>query len=125
MGRGTDRGVRAPQPQHRQPTADDPTVTRCGNRFTLRSSDPSDLNAHPAPVGPENDAHVAAAARAADRVVVGWGSAGGKRWRGRAVARRLGVDLHVVGTTKAGHPRHSSRTPYGTTIERCSHGDGG
>ena len=119
-------------------TTDDPTVTRCVkyaagmgfgrllvvNLFALRSSDPSDLDAHPAPVGPKNDAHVVAAARAADRVVVGWGNAGGKRGRGRDVARRLDVDLYAIGTTKSGHPRHPSRTPYDTTIERFSYGDG-
>jgi hypothetical protein len=112
---------------------DDRTVTRCVkyaagmgfgkltlvNLFALRSSDPAALDSHPEPVGPENDAHVAAACDAADRVIVGWGNAGGER--GREVAARLDAELYAIGTTRAGHPRHPSRTPYDTTIERFSY----
>jgi len=114
---------------------DDRTVTRCVkyaagmgfgrlvvvNLFGLRSSDPADLDSHPAPVGPENDAHVAAAAGAADRVIVGWGNAGAKRGRACEVAARLDADLYAIDTTNAGHPRHPSRTPYDTVIERFSY----
>jgi len=118
-------------------TTDDRTLTRCVryaagmgfgrlilvNLFALRSSDPADLDAHPAPVGPENDAHIAAAAQAADRVLVGWGNAGTKRGRARDVAGRLDADLYAIGTTNAGHPRHPSRTPYDTAVERFSYED--
>lgn len=118
---------------------DDRTVTRCVkyaagmgfgrlvvvNLFALRSSDPADLNTHPEPVGPENDAHIAAAVGAADRTIVGWGNAGGKQGRGRAVAERLDAALYAIGTTAAGHPRHPSRTPYDVTIERFGYGGGG
>ena len=111
---------------------DDRTVTRCVkyaagmgfgrlllvNLFALRSSDPEALDAHPAPVGPDNDAHIAAACAAADRTIVGWGNAGGKRGRAREVVGRLDGDLYAIGTTKAGHPRHPSRTPYDTAVER-------
>jgi hypothetical protein len=117
---------------------DDRTVTRCVkyaagmgfgrltlvNLFAVRSSDPSDIDAHPEPVGPENDAHIAAVCAAADRVIVGWGNAGTKWGRGRAVAARLDADLYAIDTTKAGHPRHPSRTPYDTTIERFGYDDG-
>lgn len=117
---------------------DDRTVTRCVkyaagmgfgrlllvNLFGLRSPDPADLDSHPAPVGPENDAHIAAACAAADRVIVGWGNAGAKRGRAREVTARLDVDLYAIGTTRAGHPRHPSRTPYDTTIERFDYDDG-
>jgi len=115
---------------------DDRTVTRCVryaagmgfgrlvvvNLFGLRSPDPADLESHPAPVGPENDRYVEAAVRAADRTVVGWGNAGATRGRGREVAAELGADLYAIGTTAAGHPRHPSRTPYDTTVERFSYG---
>ena len=118
---------------------DDRTVTRCAkyaagmgfgrlalvNLFALRSSDPTDLDAHPEPVGPENDAHIAAATRAADRTIVGWGNAGAKRGRAREVAARLDADLYAIGTTKAGHPRHPSRTPYDIEIERFTYRDRG
>jgi hypothetical protein len=120
-------------------TTDDRTVTRCVkyaagmgfgalivvNLFALRSSDPSDLDTHSAPVGPENDAHIAAACVAGDRTIVGWGNTGEKQGRGREVATRLDVDLYAIGTTKAGHPRHPSRTPYDTAVERFSYRDGG
>lgn len=119
--------------------ADDRTVTRCVkyaagmgfgrlvvvNLFALRSSDPADLGAHPAPVGPENDRHVEAAARAADRVVVGWGNAGGERERSREITDRLDGDLYAIGTTAAGHPRHPSRTAYETPVEPFGYGDRG
>ncbi len=119
--------------------SDDRTVTRCVkyaaglgfgrlvvvNLFALRSSDPADLDAHPAPVGPENDDHIAAACAAAETVICGWGNAGAKLGRAREVAGRLDAPLHAIGTTKAGHPRHPSRTPYDTTIERFSYGDDG
>jgi len=116
--------------------ADDRTVTRCvkyaagmgfgrvemANLFALRTPDPADLDSHPAPVGPENDAHVAAVVGAADRTIVGWGNAGAKRGRGRAVAAGLDADLYAIGTTAAGHPRHPSRTPYDVTVERFGYG---
>jgi hypothetical protein len=115
---------------------DDRTVTRCVkyaagmgfgrlvvvNLFALRSSDPAALESHPAPVGPGNDAHVAAAVRAADRTIVGWGNAGGRR--GREVAGRLDAVLYAIGTTAAGHPRHPSRTPYDTVVERFEYRKG-
>ena len=119
-------------------TTDDRTVTRCVkyaagmgfgrlllvNLFALRTPTPDDIDAHPDPVGPENDAHLRAAVEDADRVVVGWGNAGTKRGRGRAVAAALDAALYAIGTTNAGHPRHPSRTPYDVTIERFGY-DGG
>jgi len=116
-------------------TTDDPTVTRCvkyaagmgfgrvvvANLFALRSSDPADVDAHPDPVGPENDAHLRDVTAAADRVIVGWGNAGTKRGRARQVAGSLDADLYAIGTTRAGHPRHPSRTPYDVTIERFAY----
>lgn len=116
-------------------TADDRTVTRCvkyaagmgfgrlvvGNLFALRTPDPADIDAHPDPIGPDNDAHVRAVAGAADRVIVGWGNAGAKRGRAREVAGSLDPDLYAIGTTQAGHPTHPSRTPYDITIERFAY----
>jgi hypothetical protein len=118
-------------------TTDDRTVTRCVkygagmgfgrlvvvNLFALRTSSPADIDAHPNPVGPDNDAYLRAATAAADRVIVGWGNAGAKRGRSRQVVERLDTTLYAIGTTNAGHPRHPSRTPYDVTIERFAYAD--
>jgi hypothetical protein len=117
-------------------TTDDRTLTRCVkyaagmgfgglvvvNLFALRTPDPADLDDHPDPVGPDNDAHIRAAAADADRVIVGWGNGGTKRGRAREVEPELGAELYAIGTTAAGHPRHPSRTPYDVTVERFSYG---
>jgi hypothetical protein len=119
-------------------TTDDRTVTRCVkyaagmgfgqavivNLFALRSPDPADIDGHPDPVGPDNDAHVRAVVGAADRVIIGWGNAGAKQGRAREVANGLDAELYAIGTTQAGHPRHPSRTPYDVTIERFAYSDG-
>jgi hypothetical protein len=116
-------------------TTDDRTVTRCVkyaagmgfgrlvvvNLFALRTPNPGDIDAHPDPVGPDNDAHVRATVAAADRVIVGWGNAGTKQGRAREVADDLDAELYAIGTTNAGHPTHPSRTPYDITIERFAY----
>jgi len=106
-------------------TLDDPTIRRCigfakswgmgglvlGNAFALRSTDPYALQTHQDPVGPENNAHLAAiAAEAPDGVVVcGWGFHARLGQRGRAVIElleRAGARPHTLKLTKWGEPGH-------------------
>jgi hypothetical protein len=113
---------------------DDPTIRRCVafarswgaggiyvvNLFALRATDPGQLSASLAPVGPDNDHAVCSHATTEGQlaVVAAWGTGGGYLARDRAVCRMLrerGVDLKCLGTTRHGHPRHplyvSGNTP--------------
>ncbi|SEP08088.1 hypothetical protein SAMN04490248_12338 [Salinihabitans flavidus] len=107
----------------------DPTIERCERRarrlgfgafdvvnlFALRETDPRRLRAHPAPVGPGNDAQVTAACRGADRVIAAWGVHGAHMGRGaemRAILLAAGAPLFHFGQTKEGHPRHPLYLPY-------------
>jgi hypothetical protein len=79
------------------------------NLFALRATDPRELYKAADPVGPENDAHVRAAAEQCHPVVCAWGVHGGLRLRDERVGRLLvdvGVPVACLGTTKDGHPRH-------------------
>ena len=110
---------------------DDPTIRRCTdfsrragaaaltvvNLYAVRSTRPAELWAHPDPVGPENDATLAAvlAAAAADGwpVICAWG-VGDRSGRSRDVvrlARAAGVSLLALGLTRGGHPRHPLYVP--------------
>ncbi|MCV2879201.1 DUF1643 domain-containing protein [Sedimentimonas flavescens] len=105
----------------------DPTVERCERRaralgfggfrvtniFAYRATDPKVMRAQPDPVGPGNDAAIREsldwASGAEDRVICAWGSHGAHLERGAAVERLLrasGRDLHHLGLTKSGAPKH-------------------
>jgi hypothetical protein len=106
-------------------TADDPTIRRCidyarrwgfaelvvTNLFAYRATDPRELPKVADPVGPENDRHLLAQARAADRVVCAWGNNGKKASPRRAaevcaLLRSAGAVLHALKITGAGCPQH-------------------
>ncbi len=71
-------------------TINDKTITRCMgyanswlcteltvvNLFALRSTDPKDLKKHPAPIGPDNDKHIAEQIEKhrLGKIVLGWGN---------------------------------------------------
>lgn len=106
----------------------DPTVERCERRaralgfgafrvaniFAFRATDPRVMRAAPDPVGPGNDAAIAASAAAwvrgvEDRILCAWGTHGAHLGRGAAVERALratGRPLHHLGLTLAGAPKH-------------------
>lgn len=101
----------------------DPTVERCERRaralgygafrvcniFAYRATDPRVMRAAADPVGPDNDAALAASAAWADRIVCAWGTHGAHLGRGPAVERLLrttGRPLFHLGLSAAGHPRH-------------------
>lgn len=120
--------------------ADDPTIRRCKgfcetlgfrtylmcNLFAFRSTDPRRMLQHPAPVGPQNDAFLtAAAAEARDSggmILAAWGTHGTHRGRDHYVRSLLTARRHRLmclgyntdGTPK--HPlyinRHTSPQPY-------------
>lgn len=107
----------------------DPTIEGCERRarqmgagafqvvnlFAYRATDPRDLKAANAPLGPENDAVLRQAAEWADQVICGWGVHGAHQGRGPAVEAMLregGVDLYHLGLSKDGHPRHPLYRPY-------------
>ena len=102
---------------------DDPTIRRCAgyaqrwgfsrlvvcNLFALRSTDPRALYEHSDPIGPANDHHLLDEAGRADRIVAAWGAHGGYKQRGETVLRmllELEREVHMLGQTKDGQPRH-------------------
>jgi hypothetical protein len=110
-------------------TTNDPTIARCQRRaerwnygglvvtnlFALCTSDPSDLRRAVDPIGPENDAAIAAAARAARQVICAWGNHGMYLERAGAVRRLLdwiGVVPFCIGVTRARQPAHPLYLAY-------------
>jgi hypothetical protein len=106
----------------------DATITRClgfardlgagtlevVNLFALRSTDPRELARHAAPVGPENDTAIAAAAQLADHVICAWGADRFAHERARRVLgilRRAGAAPTCLRQTKDGHPSHPLYLP--------------
>jgi hypothetical protein len=100
---------------------DDPTIRRClrfsigwgygrlivVNLFALRATNPAALARHIDPIGVDNDQAILRAARSAGTVVCAWGAHPCAVARARTVAALLrGVDLHCLGTTTHGQPRH-------------------
>ncbi len=100
---------------------DDPTIRRCrgfakawdcngivvANLYALRATNPADLWRHVDPVGPDNDAFLAALIREHETIVCAWG-ANAKPER-VAQVRKLFRDINrpvCLGMTKDGAPRH-------------------
>jgi len=112
---------------------DDPTVRRCigfarkwnlgglilVNLFAYRSTDPAGLVEAGDPVGPGNDKHILASARAAARVVLAWGTKGSLLDRDQHVLSLL-PSAHCLGVTKDGHPKHPLYLA-GNTVVRPFH----
>lgn len=113
-------------------THDDRTVRRCIrfaegwgygglimlNVFASRSTDPLVMKAAVDPVGPDNDAHLRAAACEVSDIVVAWGNHGRFTQRAKDVVAMLG-EVFALGITKLGEPRHplyvrgdTQRIPY-------------
>jgi len=102
----------------------DPTVTRCIrfsqywgygamamlNVFAYRATDPENMKAQPDPVGPLNDAAIAAVCSCAARVVCCWGNHGLHKGRAKQVWSLLQnlppAQIRCFGLTKLGQPKH-------------------
>jgi len=94
-----------------------------GNLFGLQAKDPRKLASVADPIGPENDAHLAAMCADNDLIVMAWGSLACPD-RARAVAQLLwhcsehcGGSLGVLGWTERGQPRHPLYVPKDATPE--------
>ncbi len=107
----------------------DPTVERCERRaralgfgafrvtniFAWRDTDPRAMRAAADPVGPANDAAILEGCAWADTIVAAWGTHGAHLDRGAVVAALLaktGREVHHLGLTKDGHPRHPLYVAY-------------
>ena len=105
----------------------DPTVERCERRaraigfgafrvvniFAFRATDPRDMRKADNPIGPDNDAAIIAAADWADMILCAWGTHGAHLGRGAEVAAMLArYDLHHLGLTAAGDPKHPLYISY-------------
>lgn len=76
------------------------------NLFALRSTDPSALRMHPAPIGPENDLWIERAMSAADIAIAAWGNGGVLLDRSNVVSTRYKGRLEAFAMTNANMPKH-------------------
>jgi hypothetical protein len=105
----------------------DPTIERCERRsvalgfqrlevvnlFGFRSPYPKALREADDPVGPLNDAGIAASAGQATMILCAWGAHGALRGRADEVKALLaGRPLYCLGITRAGEPAHPLYLPY-------------
>jgi len=114
--------------------ANDPTIARCETRartggfggvrivnlFAYRATAPADLKRAAAPIGPNNDTALVGACGGAGLVVAGWGIHGAHENRAATVLRILrdrGVQIHTLGLTQHGHPRHPLYVAYAAQPE--------
>lgn len=100
-------------------TCDDPTIRRCigfakswgfgklvvANLFALRSSRPVMLSRDADPIGPQNDWWLTELSTRYDLTVAAWGVHGTLKQRAAEVLPKL-RNVHHLGLTNAGHPRH-------------------
>lgn len=114
---------------------DDPTIRRCigfskafgcsamfiANLYALRSTDPRGLLKADDPIGPENDWLLQKLAIKAHHlrmsfIVAAWGARG--KARGEAALNMLAElsDVHCLGTTAGGAPRHPLYLPKATEL---------
>lgn len=95
------------------------------NAYGFIATDPADLWAAKDPIGPRNDEAVLDCLQRVafvpeSFVVAAWGATGISRSRESdliAIARRAGVkEIHCLGRTREGYPRHPSRIAYSTPL---------
>lgn len=135
---GLERDERHPvfvllNPSTADANQDDPTIRRCigfartwgfggvkiVNLFGFRSTNPRLLREERDPVGPDNDAVIDEAISGESLVVCGWGIGG--ELNGRDISwliRHASLELHVLGETVGGHPRHPLYMPKTTQAIR-------
>ena len=84
------------------------------NLFAVKSTDPKGMLTHTAPIGPENDVHLAELADAHDYVLCAWGAHGSHLGRHRHVLelfRARGCQPLCLRVTKGGAPEHPLYLP--------------
>lgn len=110
---------------------DDATIRRCinfarawgfgslevVNLFSYRATKVPDLKKAPVPNGPESDFHLQASLSAAEMVVAAWGNHGTPERAGTVLdlLRKADKQVHCLGVTKSGAPRHPLYVP-GCTV---------
>lgn len=108
-----------------------PTLERCigwskswgaaglmiANLFAARHNKPAELRDTPNPIGPHNDAVLAAMSAIANRTVVAWGNRGQLHGRAAEVVQLLSRPV-CLGVTTTGQPRHPLYVPGDTAVER-------
>ena len=111
---------------------DDPTLRRCigfarawgfgglevVNLYSYRATAPADLKKALLPNGPDNDAHLHAAATGAARVVAAWGNHGDPSRVAAVLSllRAAAGQVWCLGQTRTGAPRHPLRLPAATRL---------
>ena len=77
------------------------------NLHAFCATKPKDMMAAADSVGPDNDLYIREYARKAALIVCAWGADGGYKGRDADVLKLLdGYELHCLGVTKSGDPRH-------------------
>ncbi len=92
-----------------------------GNLFAYRATDVRELGKVADPVGPANDAQLAAIMEDAQRIVVAWGPIAkvprAWRWRAGRVRRMASKPLLMIGPPAlCGSPRHPLMLPYDSPL---------
>jgi hypothetical protein len=123
-------GLNPSTADHRQ---DDATIRRCvgfskamgfgqllvANLFAFRTPHPRVLRRAADPVGPRNDRWLKRLAGEADLVVAAWGSHGSFLARDQDVIPLLG-EIHCLGITARGQPRHPLYLPKAASLRRLA-----
>jgi hypothetical protein len=115
---------------------DDPTIRRCVgfakrfgfdrlevvNLYAWRATNPKEIIAMTGggdPVGPRNQEIIEKSATDAGLIICAWGAHGSHIGQDETVRGWLGErDLHCLGRTKEGHPRHPLYLPSDVKLER-------
>jgi hypothetical protein len=153
-GIGSDLGEPKPcvfimlNPSTADADKDDPTIRKCVgfakqwkferltvlNLFAFRATDPKvllsmdDRRGGIDPVGFRNQEHVEEICTDAGRIVCAWGAHGDHLQQNETMLGWLfGFNLHCLGLTKHGHPKHPLYVPYETPLQEyiprsCSRG---
>ncbi len=123
----------------------DPTLTRCqnfakkwgaggmvvANIFALRSTNPAALKQIADPIGPDNDAAIAAVLTTCNKIVAGWGNHGSIMARHEQITKLIcklpahrQSDVVCFAITKSGAPKHplyiaanTAVMPYATAAD--------
>lgn len=119
-------------PSYADANIDDRTISKCigfttragysaltvVNLFAFRNRWPDEMKAAADPVGPANDAHIAAVAKTGAMTICAWGNNGGHLARDAAIVallRENGVTPFALTVTKSGQPGHPVMLGYSNT----------
>ena len=80
------------------------------NLFAWRSQHPRELSKVQDPVGPRNNYWIKELCRGSEPVVAAWGNGGALHGRNQYALNRM-PELHCLGLTQQGHPRHPLYAP--------------